>query len=299
MPDAAAAHRSGFVAIAGRPNCGKSTLLNRLLGQKISIVTAKPQTTRTRILGVKTLPHAQLILIDTPGLHRARDLLNRRMVEVAAREVEGADVAVGLIDASAAGAAADPYLAPVLAKTRARVCVALNKIDLVDKRRLLPLMAELGRRWPGAPVVPVSALTGENVEPLVAALVALLPEGPRHYPEDELTDQTERALVQEIIREKVIAETQQEVPYATAVTIDSFEEKPDRRLVVIGATIHVNRRTQKAIVVGRGGSRIKRIGQLARTDIERLLGRRVFLELFVRVQEGWTADARRLKEFGL
>jgi len=294
----AKAHRSGFVAIVGEPNCGKSTLLNQFVGQKIAIVTAKPQTTRTRILGIKTLPDAQIVFVDTPGIHDARDLLNRRMVEVAERAAAESDVALWLVDASKGEAGLDERIAGRLAKTP-RCCVGLNKIDLVPKPSLLPLMDKLGKMLPGREIVPISALRGENVDVLLRVIRDLLPEGPRYYPEDEVTDQTERALVSEIIREKVLLETREEVPYSVAVVVDSFEEKPERSVAVIRATIHVNRESQKPILIGQGGSRIKKIGQQARQEIEQLLGRRVYLELYVRVQDGWVSDPRRLKEFGL
>ncbi len=264
-------HRSGFVAIVGRPNCGKSTLLNLLLGRKVAIVTDKPQTTRTRILGIKTLPDAQLILLDTPGIHEARDVLNKRMVEVAERALREADIVLWLVDASRGEAALDQRLIRVLSERSVRTCLALNKIDLVKKNDLLPLIAFLDAQLPEREIVPISALTGENVDRLVGVLVAQLPEGPRYYPQDELTDQTERVIAAEIVREKVLLETHEEVPYSVAVTVDSWEEKSERGVVVIKATIHVNRESQKPIVIGRGGSCIKRIGQRAREEIEALL----------------------------
>ncbi len=293
-----AGHRSGFVAIIGEPNCGKSTLLNQFLGQKIAIVTAKPQTTRTRILGIKTLPDAQIVFVDTPGIHDARDLLNRRMVDAAEKAAAESDAVLWLVDSSKGERAADEWIAGRLAQA-AQCCVALNKIDLVQKPMLLPLMDRIGKMLPGREIVPISALRGENLDLLLRVVRDLLPEGPRYYPEEEVTDQTERALVSEIIREKVLLETREEVPYSVAVVVDSFEERPERNLVLIRATIHVNRESQKPILIGQGGSRIKRIGQRAREEIEPLLGRRVYLELYVRVQEGWIRDPRRLKEFGL
>lgn len=293
------AHRSGFVAIVGRPNSGKSTLLNRILGQKIAIVSDKPQTTRTRVLGIKTLPAAQLALVDTPGIHDARDLLNRRMVAVAEQALAAADVALWLVDATRGAGGLDPRIVRLLAQARLPACVALNKVDAVAKPALLPLMAQVAELLPGREIVPISGLEGDGVDLLLQLLSTMLPEGPRFYGEEELTDQSERTLVQEIVREKVLEETQQEVPYATAVTIDAFERRPERSLVVIKATIHVERSSQKPIVIGKGASRLKVIGQKARLDIEALLDSRVFLELFVRVQEGWTVDLRRIREFGL
>lgn len=291
-------HRSGFVALVGRPNAGKSTLLNRYLGRKIAIVTPKPQTTRRRMLGIKTLDHAQVLFLDTPGIHRARDLLNERMVAAARRSLDEADVVVWLVDAEAGIGSIDRDIAALLATARS-VIVALNKIDAGSKAKLLPLMKKVAELLPGRELIPVSALTGENAAVLLDAVVAALPEGPRYYPTDELTDEPERAIVAEIIREKVMLETRQEVPYATAVTIDAFEEKPERRLVVVKATIHVARDSQKPIVVGQGGRTVRAIGQAARRDIEQVLGARVFLELFVRVQADWPKQVARLREFGL
>ncbi len=292
-------HRSGFVAIVGRPNVGKSTLLNALLGRKIAAVTPKPQTTRRRLLGIKTLPAAQIMFIDTPGIHHARDLLNERMVERAVQSLGEADAVLWLIDAVQGLQAADRDIAAQLPAAPKPVIVGLNKIDAMGKPALLPLMAEVAALLPERPAVPLSATTGENLDALLDAIVAVLPEGPRYYPADELTDEPERAIVAEIVREKVMLETRDEIPYAVAVTIDAFEEKPDKDLAVIKATVHVARESQKPIIIGAGGARIKAIGQAARAEIEDLLGTRVFLELFVRVQSDWTKQVARLREFGL
>jgi GTP-binding protein Era len=290
-------HRSGFVALVGRPNAGKSTLLNRYLGRKIAIVTPKPQTTRRRMLGIKTLENAQVLFVDTPGIHRARDLLNERMVAAAKRSLEEADVVVWLVDARVGIDEVDRDIAALLSAARS-VIVALNKIDAGEKAKLLPLMKRVSELLPGRDVIPVSGLTGENAGVLLDAVVRALPEGPRYYPGDELTDEPERAIAAEIIREKVMLETRQEVPYSVAVTVDDFAEK-GKRLVVIKATIHVARASQKPIVVGQGGRTIRAIGQAARREIEQMLDARVFLELFVRVQADWTRQAARLREFGL
>lgn len=292
-------HRSGFVALIGRPNVGKSTLLNALLGRKVAAVTPKPQTTRTRILGIKTLPHSQLLFIDTPGMHEPRGLLNARMVEVARRALSEADVVLCLIDAEAGIQPADRRVLDLALESGKSLCLAVTKIDLTSKEALLPLLDELGRLCPERAIVPVSAVTGDNLDRLLDVLAQAVPEGPAYYPEDEITDQSERDIVAEIIREKVILETRDEVPYAVAVTIDEFAEKPERNLVVIKATIHVARDSQKPIVIGQRGNRIKAIGQAARRDIEGVLERRVFLELFVRVQEDWTSSPARIRDFGL
>ncbi len=290
-------HRSGFVAIIGRPNVGKSTLLNQVLGQKVAIVTPKPQTTRGRILGIKTLPNAQIIFIDTPGLHRPRSLINRRMVEIAERAVADADLLLWVVDATAGITTADHELAARLVASSRPMCVVLNKIDRLRRAQLLPLLAALDQLVPGCDVIPVSALEKSNFDELLSHIENVLPEGPRYYEPDTCTDQTERMLVQEVVREKVLLQTRDEVPYAVAVTVDKFEDK--NQLAVVSATIHVERASQKGILIGQHGTRIKDIGRAARLELERLLGRRVYLELFVRVQEEWSKREALLKEFGL
>lgn len=290
-------HRSGFVAIVGRPNVGKSTLLNQLLGQKVAIVSPKPQTTRGRIVGILTLPEAQIVFIDTPGLHEARTLLNQRMVRRARQAIEEADAVLWVVDAAEGVTPEDEALAQELHSLGPRLCVAVNKIDKLKKSELLPILARLGELLPDEDIVPVSATERLNFPELVRELVRRLPEGPRLYDPTMFTDQTERTLAEELIREQVFLQTHQEIPYSVAVTVDRFEEKEN--VTVISATIHVERESQKPILIGRQGARIKAIGQAAREALERLLGRRVYLELFVRVQEGWTKDERRLREFGL
>lgn len=292
-------HRSGFVAIGGRPNVGKSTLLNRILGRKIAIVTPKPQTTRRRLMGIKTTETVQMIFVDTPGIHQARGLMNERMVAQAKQGIADADVVLWLVDGRMGLDRTDREIAALLSPRKGRLVVGLNKIDAGAKSTLLPLMRELSAIVPDAELIPLSALTGENVDVLLDEVAKLLPEGPRYYPADDVTDETERAIVAEIVREKVMLETREEIPYAIAVTIDSFEELKERNLVRIKATIHVERPSQKAIVIGEKGSRLKTVGRSARLDIEQLVGARVYLELFVRVQEDWTKQVGRLREFGL
>jgi GTP-binding protein Era len=296
-PTLPAGHRSGFVALLGRPNVGKSTLLNRLLGQKVAIVTPKPQTTRQRILGIKTLPEAQIVFLDTPGLHVPRNLINQRMVQVAERASEEADLLLWVVDAAAGITGGDRKIAERLQSERRPLCVVLNKIDQRSAAELLPLLASIDQLLPGRDVVPVSAERGTNVDELINVILRFLPEGPRFYDADTVTDQTERMLAQEAVREQVLLQTRQEIPYAVAVTIDKFEEKKD--LAVISATIHVEKDSQKGILIGQRGTRIKEIGQAARLELERLLDRRVYLELFVRVQEDWTTREALLREFGL
>jgi len=293
-----AGHRSGFVAIFGRPNAGKSTLLNRILGQKIAIVTPKPQTTRRRLLGIRTTDDCQMMFIDTPGYHRASGMLNKRMVDNALRALPDADVVLWVFDAERGLDDLEQEIAKRLPAGRG-VVIALNKIDAVRKDSLLPLIEQTSRLAPGAAVVPVSALTGDGIAPLLEAVREALPEGPRYYAGDTLTDESERALAAEFIREKAMLRTRQEIPYSVAVTVDAFEEQPARRLAVIKATIHVERESQKGILIGRGGQTLKGIGSSARRDIEKLLGIRVFLELYVRVQRDWTKRPQVMDEFGV
>jgi len=292
-----AGHRSGFVAIVGRPNVGKSTLLNRILGQKVAIVTPKPQTTRSRILGIKTVDTAQIVFVDTPGMHRPRSLINRRMVQIAEHAAGEADLILWVVDATDGVTPADRGIASQLSGTKRPLCVVLNKIDRVQRSRLLPILADIERVLPDRHVVPVSATSGDNLAELVAQVVRMLPEGPPYYDSETLTDQTERVLAQEVIREQVLLQTRDEVPYSVAVTIDRFEDRNE--LSVISATMHVERASQKGILIGVRGARIKAIGTAARHELEEVLARRVHLELFVRVQEEWTSREDLLREFGL
>jgi GTP-binding protein Era len=289
-------HRSGFVAIVGRPNVGKSTLLNQLVGQKVAIVTPKPQTTRGRILGIVTSPQSQIIFIDTPGWHRPRNVINRRMVQVAEQAAEEADLRLWVVDAAAGISAADRIFAERLQRA-GETCIALNKIDGLPHNALIPLLATVAEILPGRHAIPISALRRTNFKELLAQIAQLLPEGPRYYDADAFTDQTERMLVQEVIREKVLLQIEAEVPYSVAVSIDQFEDKGD--VAVISATIHVERDSHKGILIGAGGRRIKEIGRAARLELEKLLGRRLYLELFVHVQEDWTKREALLKEFGV
>ena len=292
-------HRAGYAAIVGRPNVGKSTLLNALVGAKVAIVTPKPQTTRNRLLGIRTLPDAQVIFLDTPGIHAARSLLNRRMVDVARQTIGEADVVLAVIDSAAGVTPGDRELAATLATLKATTIVVLSKRDRVGPPALLPLMATLGTLLPGREIVPVSARTGEHVPALLDMVVKALPESPRLYPEDEYTTETERFLVQELVREQLFLQTDEEIPYGTAVEVEEFTEKPEKNVLVVGATILVDRPGHKAIVIGRGGERLREIGRRARLELEALFGVKVFLELFVRAEPGWARNARRLKELGL
>lgn len=292
-------HRAGFVTIVGRPNVGKSTLLNALIGARVAAVSPKPQTTRNRIVGIRTLPDAQAVFLDTPGMHAARSPLNRRLVETAEHALGEADVVVLVIDAATGVGPGDRELAATLAATGRPVVVALNKRDRVRPSKLLPMMAELGGVLPGRDLVPVSARTGEGVEALLATVVALLPEGPRLHPEEEFTTETERFIAQEMIREQLFRQTEEEVPYGTAVEIEEFRDDRGKGVVFIRAVIVVERESHKGIVIGAKGARLKEVGRQARLALESLLGTKVFLELFVRVEPGWTGNPRRLKELGL
>ncbi len=289
--------RSGFVALIGRSNVGKSTLLNRLVGQKIAITSPRPQTTRNRILGIVSREEGQILFLDTPGLHAARSRLNKLMVEQAREACREVDLILWLVEADRP-VDDEPLVATALAQSGAPVVLVVNKCDLVGPAQLLPLLKSYGELREFAAVVPVSALKGDGAERLVEVILARLPAGPRYYPDDQVTDLPERFIAAELIRERLLVHTRDEIPYGTAVQVESFREEPERNLVVIQAVILVEREMHKRMVVGKGGEMIRRIGQEARREIEGLLGTRVFLELFVRVQAGWTGSDRALREIG-
>lgn len=290
----------GTVAIVGRSNVGKSTLLNRLLGEKIAIVSDKPQTTRTRILGVAHAPGAQIAFLDTPGLHKPQHLLNRRMIRTTVETLDEADLLYVLMDASSLPGPGDlsalRYVKEALAKRPRPVILVVSKIDLVNKFKLLPVLDSYSKLYPWTDVVPVSAETGDNMDRLVEVTVSHLPEGDGVYGEEMMTDQTMRILAGEMIREKILQATEQEVPYSVAVEIDQFKE--EGRLARIHASIVVERETQKGIVIGKHGERLKAIGTQARQDMERLFGMKVFLEVWVKVKEAWREDEQTLAELG-
>lgn len=289
--------RSGFVAIIGRPNVGKSTLLNRIVGQKIAITSPKPQTTRNRILGIQNTDDAQVLFVDTPGIHEARSPLNRYMVDQARSACLDVDVVLWLVEADRP-VDTDPMIPRLLEKSKNPVLLVINKIDTVPKDKLLPLIDAYNRICPFASIVPVSALKGDGVDALMGEIPALLPEGPRYYPEDQLTDVPERFIVAEMIREQILMRTKDEVPYGVAIVVERFEENPARNMIGISAVINVERDSHKGILVGKGGTMIRQIGQSARKEMERMLGVKVHLELFVRVQKNWTSSGRMMKEFG-
>ncbi len=301
--------KAGFVALIGRPNAGKSTLLNALVGAKLAIVSDKPQTTRTRILGVKTTPHAQLVFVDTPGVHRPLHRLNVRMLDAAIDAMHGVDVVALVVDVSEATGGGTAYLLDAAAKVSGPVVLVLNKIDLLPKPSLLPRIDWFRAQRDFADIVPVSATTGDGLAVLERVLTGHLPDGDPLFPEDYLTDQPERRMAAEIVREQVLSETRDELPFTTAVVVDGFEEEPapqaagatddgggPRGLIRVFCSILVERDSQKPMLIGRGGSMIKRIGTAARLELQRFFGARVFLDLRVRHSPDWRENERVLDD---
>jgi GTPase len=291
--------RTGFVALAGPPNSGKSTLLNSLLEQKISIVSAKPQTTRNRILGIINGPEHQIILLDTPGLHRDSRPLNASMMKIALDTMAEVDLILFLVDAALPPPETEHSTTTFLGEGSRPVILLLNKIDTLAKDKLLPALAAYEKLYPFRSIIPISAITGDGLDRLIREILIHLPVGPRYFPEDIPTDLTERFLAAEIIREKIFLLTGQEIPYSTAVVVDSFKEDPHPGKVTIHATIFVEKPSQKGIIIGKQGAKLKEIGRQARREIEELLAQHVFLQLWVKVKKNWTKDARFLKELGL
>ena len=288
--------RAGFVAIIGRPNAGKSTLLNRFVGQKVAIVTSKPQTTRNRIQGIVTRPEGQIVFIDTPGLHEADSVLNRQMMREVSAALEGIDVLLLMIDASRTLPHPDSLLVEKAQRSSGATILALNKIDRLPKPKLLPLMDAFQKAFPFAALVPISALKGAGCEELLREILNHLPEGEPFFPEDQVTDQPERFLASEIIREKAIDLTYHEVPHALAVVVDKFKEGP--KILRIHATLYVERDSQKKILIGHKGEMLKKVGMAARKELEALLGTKIFLEMFVKVDRGWRENPMRVRELG-
>jgi len=291
--------KSGLAAIVGPPNAGKSTLLNALLGQKISIVTAKPQTTRNRIIGILNDPTYQIVLLDTPGLHKTRKPLNREMVKIAVDSLSEVDIILYLIDVSLGGLDNQVQTVEYLESAKVPVILVLNKIDLLDRHQILPIIEAYRKIYPFISIIPVSALLNSGTEVLLKEILHYLPEGPRFYPDDIPTDATERFIVAEMIREKIFLLTGQEIPYSTAVVIDSFTEEQGRNLITIHATIVVEKSSQKAIIIGRKGAKLQQIGKNSRQEIENLLGKQVLLKLWVKVHKNWTKDMRFIRDLGL
>jgi GTP-binding protein Era len=290
--------KSGFVALLGRPNAGKSTLLNRILGQKLAIVSDKPQTTRTRVAGVKNYAEAQVVFVDTPGVHKPTHRMNVRMVDTAIEAMREVDVVCLVVDASVKLGTGDRHLLTMLKDVKVPVILALNKVDIVSKPKLLPILDQYSKAHPFAELVPLSAVDGTNVDTLEALFLRYLPEGEPLYPPEYFTDQTERFFASEIVREQVLQLTHDELPFSTAVVVDQFDES-EPGLIKLYCTIVVDRESQKPIVVGRAGSMIKAIGTAARLGLEEHFQQKVFLDLHVKVKSEWRDDDRLLDEIGL
>jgi GTPase len=290
--------KSGFIALVGRPNVGKSTLLNAIVGEKVAIVSTKPQTTRSRITGIKTTENAQLIFLDAPGMARPRSALNRHMAQIARETYQQVDLILLVTDASGTDQLAnDEFILQQLKGMKTPIFLVLNKIDLIDHRQILPLIETYQQRFPFAEYVPVSALKADNIDALLRATIRYLPEGPRYFPSDQLTDQPERFLIAELIREQIFTQTEQEVPYQTAVLVERMEDT-DHGILHVEATIYVERDSQKGIVIGKRGSRLKHIGQVARQEIERRLSTRVYLALWVKVRRDWSENEQLIRDMG-
>lgn len=293
--------KSGFISIIGRPNVGKSTLLNRIVGERIAITTHKPQTTRNKIMGIRNLSgeqSGQLIFLDTPGIHRATTPLNRAMVDAATGTFGNVDLLLLIAEAGAAPHPEDRFIIGALEESSLPVFLIINKTDLVDKPLLLPLINSFANLYPFREILPISALKGDGVDRLIGEIWKVLPEGPQYFPEEMMTDRSERFIAAEIIREKITIRTHQEIPYATAVVVDAFKEDEAKNMIRIAATIHVAKDSQKGIIIGKKGAMLKEIGTRARLEMERFFAAKVFLELFVRVAKDWTNDPRMLQEFG-
>ena len=290
----AAGRKSGFAAIVGRPNAGKSTLVNRLVGQKVAIVTSKPQTTRNRIQGIVTRENAQAVLIDTPGLHNAKTALNKQMMREVAAALEGIDALVLMVDATTTQPQIDSLLMDKSKRFEGKTILALNKVDKLPRQKLAPLLEAFGKAHEFAAIVPISAMKGEGCDDLLEEVIKLLPEGEPYFPEDQVTDQPERFLASEIVREKAVAQTYHEVPHALAVVVDKWEETP--KLLRIQMTLTVERASQKKILIGRKGEMLKKIGTAARIELEEILNSKVYLGLFVKVSENWRENPMMVRE---
>lgn len=290
-------YKSGFATIIGRPNVGKSTLLNGILGQKIAIMSDKPQTTRNKIQGFFTKENAQIIFIDTPGIHKPQHKLGEYMVTVAERTLNEVDIILYLVDAGAEFGAGEEFIIKQLEKVKTPVFLIINKIDLIPRENVLGIISRYSGKYDFAEIIPISALKGDNIDHLLTVLEKYLPEGPQYYPEDMVTDQPEKAIVAELIREKALHMTREEVPHSLAVEVTDFKER-EQNMIYVGATIYVERDSQKGIIIGKKGGMLKEIGQLARVDIENLLDSKVFLELWVKVQKDWRNKEVALRNFG-
>jgi GTP-binding protein Era len=291
--------KSGFIGIIGRPNVGKSTLFNAIVGENISIVADKPQTTRNKITGIKNLPDAQLIFLDTPGMHRPKTPLNRAMVQTAQDTIHDSDILLMLIQADYDVHHHDLFLIEYLAQIQVPVFLVINKIDLIEKKYLLPLIDKFRTLYNYRDIFPISALKGDGIDDLLEAIKIILPEGPQYFPDDIATDSTERFIAAEFIREKILLLTNQEVPYSSAVIVDLFKEDEEKNLISISATITMEKESQKAIIIGKKGAMLKKIGTAARLEMEKFFSARIFLELYVRVKKNWTSSDKMLQELGI
>ncbi|ENH97503.1 GTP-binding protein [Gracilibacillus halophilus YIM-C55.5] len=291
-------YKSGFIAIVGRPNVGKSTFMNYVIGQKIAIMSDKSQTTRNKIQGVYTDAHQQVIFIDTPGMHKPKHKLGDFMVKMTENALNEVDAILFMINADEGYGRGDQFIMDKMQNVNKPVFLVINKIDLVHPDELLPLIQQYKDKYPFEEIVPISALEGNNVNRLMDIFSEYLPEGPQYYPEDHVTDHPERFIISEFIREKVLELTREEIPHSIAVVIDQIDERDDDQKLLVQATIMVERKSQKGIIIGKQGKMLKQVGMLARQDIERLLGNKVYLELWVKVQENWRNKPNQLQEFG-
>jgi len=288
--------KSGFISIIGRPNVGKSTLLNALLGEKIAIISDKPQTTRNRILGMVNQPGVQMVFMDTPGIHKPMHKMNEFMVQTALATYNEVDVILFLVEATEPPGGGDRFIIETLSEVKTPVFLLINKIDLIKKEALFPLIDGYSKLYNFAEIIPISALKSD-IGDLLDVIKKRLPEGPQYFPDDQLTDQPERFIVAELVREKIFELTKEEIPYSTAVVIEEMKEEPD--ITRITAVIYVERDSQKGILIGKGGAMLKQIGTLARQDAEKLLGAKIFMQLWVKVKKGWREDERMLKNIGI
>jgi GTPase len=291
-------YKSGFISIIGRPNVGKSTFLNRVIGQKIAIMSDKPQTTRNKVQGVYTTDDAQMIFIDTPGIHKPKHKLGDFMMKIAQNTLKEVDVILFMVNVEEGLGKGDHFIIEKLKGVKTPVYLILNKIDQIHPDALLPMIQQYNDLFPFAATVPISALEGNNVDQLLQLLKDQLPEGPQFYPADQITDHPERFIVSELIREKVLHLTREEIPHSIAVMIDKMERKEEKDLIDVIATIIVERDSQKGIVIGKKGSMLKEVGKRSRVDIENLLGSKVYLELWVKVQKDWRNRSSNLRDFG-
>ncbi|KIL44442.1 GTPase Era [Jeotgalibacillus soli] len=291
-------YKSGFISIIGRPNVGKSTFLNRVIGQKIAIMSDKPQTTRNKIQGVLTLPESQMIFIDTPGIHKPKHKLGDFMIKMATNTFREVDLILFMVNVDEGLGRGDQYIMELLQGIKTPVFLVLNKIDKIHPDELLPMIDNYRKRQEFTEIVPISALEGNNVETLLDQIQANLPEGPQYYPADQITDHPERFIISELIREKALHLTREEIPHSIAVAIEKISKEEGKELINVMASVIVERDSQKGIIIGKRGAMLKEIGQRAREDIEHLLGSKVYLELWVKVQKDWRNKASSLRDFG-